>query len=47
MNAPRRPAPIPFDERRREGGFKVKIPEFSDDQNGEGFIDWLSTVDSV
>jgi hypothetical protein len=47
VNAPRRPAPIPFDERHRDGGFKVKILEFSNDLNGEGFVDWLSTVESV
>lgn len=47
MNAPRRVAPISFDDRRWDGRFKAEIPEFSGDLNGEGFIDWLSTVERL
>lgn len=34
-------------DRRWDGGFKVEIPEFNSDPNGEVFIDWLSTVERV
>lgn len=30
-----------------DGGFKVEIPEFNSDLNGEVFTDWLSTVERV
>ena len=47
MNVPRQPAHIPFANRHWDSGFKVEIPEFGGDLNGEGFIDWLSIVERV
>lgn len=43
-DAPRRPAPIPFDDGiRMVYLIKVGIPNFRGDLNGEGFIDCLCT----
>lgn len=47
MDTPGRPAPIPFDDRRWDGVFKVEILEFNSDLNAEGIIDWLSAVERV